>query len=587
MAGKRITVGERRILNLRRSTKLALWALGALSLTAILAHGQSTDLHWLHPVPQGEQPAPRTDATILDDSPGSFLLFGGLAESPRNDLWSYSLYHNTWTELNPSGPRPPERFGHAVFNDIVARIMFVFGGQGLDSTVLNDVWGYDYRRNRWIEFTPEGPAPAPRYGHIAIDDFRFGRIISHGITDSGEVDDTWKYSGSGWTEISPAAVRPPARGFASAGVDITDLTTKMFLFGGCAPNFGLCPLGDFWSFDFTTNFWTAHPAGPLPPARQRSSLVSDTSLLGGHLILFGGTGESGLLADTWLYTPENDAWTQLSPGGTPPSPRTGHAGTSSGTYPAVFFGGSTSDGLSNEVWILAPPAGPVVNAASFQTNELVSGSIVSLFGTDLATETIAAVGLPLPTRLGDTVIQVNGDRAPLFYVSPTQINFQVPWNVARHTLAAVSLGRQSVATVPVVSASPGIFTVDHNGEGQGAVLIAGTDRHAAPFGTGLGGRPVRRGEYLEIYATGLGAVDNEPRSGSLAPADPLSRTIANSSVTIGGVPVEVTFSGLAPGQVGLYQVNALVPDDAPDGDAVPLVLSIEGAVSNTVTIAVQ
>ncbi len=82
-------------------------------------------------------------------------------------------------------------------------------------------------------------------------------------------------------------------------------------------------------------------------------------------------------------------------------------------------------------------------------------------------------------------------------------------------------------------------------------------------------------------------MDNEPESGSLSPADPLSRTIAAPSVTIGAVPSEVSFSGLAPGQVGLYQVNARVPDDAPSGDAVPLVLSIEGAVSNTVTIAVR
>jgi uncharacterized protein (TIGR03437 family) len=314
--------------------------------------------------------------------------------------------------------------------------------------------------------------------------------------------------------------------------------------------------------------------------------VSDTSLLGRQLILFGGSGASGFLADTWQYKPETDTWTQLNPRGIPPSPRSGHAGAFISGWGAVFLGGTTSDGPSNDVWILAPPAGPVVNAASFQTNELVPGSIVSIFGTDLAAETISAVGLPLPTRLGDTTIDVNDDQVPLFYVSPTQINFQVPWTVAGKTLAAVSLRRQNLATVPIVSASPGIFTIDHNGQGQGAVLIAGTDEFAAPFGIDPGGRPVRRGEYIEIYATGLGAVDNEPQSGSLSPTDPLARTIATPSVTIGGVPAEVTFSGLAPGQVGLYQVNARLPDDAPVGDAVPLVLSIEGAVSNTVTIAV-
>ena len=521
---------------------------------------------------------------------GTFLLFGGLADSPRNDLWRYSLYTNTWTVLNPTGPRPPERFGHAVVNDIVSRIMFVFGGQGRDGVLLNDVWAYDYRRNVWRQVVSEGPAPAPRYGHTAILPFaRGGMVISHGFTASGETDDTWRFGGGAWTEISPAAVRPPARGSAGAGLDETAEGAQMLLFGGCAPSVPLCPLGDFWSFDVETNSWTARTTGPLPPARQRSSLVSDTSLLGHQLILFGGSGENGLLADAWQYKPENDTWTELSPGGTPPSPRAGHSGAFIRAYGAVFFGGNTSDGLSNEVWILAPPAGPVVNAASFQSNVLVPGSIVSLFGTDFATGTASAVGLPLPDTLAGTRVQVNGSLAPLFYVSPTQINFQVPWRVAGGTLGAISLdfSDQSIATVPIVSASPGIFTVEHNGEGQGAVLIAGTGSYAAPVGEASRGFPVARGGYIEIYATGLGAVDNEPRDGSLASSDPLSRTIATPSVTIGGVPAEVTFSGLAPGQVGLYQVNARVPHDAPVGDFVPLVLSMEGAVSNTVTIAVR
>ena len=562
-------------------------ALAVVSLAVIPIQAQSTDLRWFHPVPQGNQPVPRTDATIMENG-GTFLLFGGLAESPRNDLWSYSLVSNTWTELNPSGSPPPARFGHAVFNDIVARIMFIFGGQGRDGTLLNDVWGYDYRRDRWIEFAPEGPPPAPRYGHTWIYSFLWANRMSHGFTASGEVDDTWIVRGSGFTEVSPAAVRPPARGFAAAGLDETAEVTRMFLFGGCAPNFGLCPLGDFWSLNLDTHSWTALTAGPLPSARQKSSLVSDTSR-SRQLILFGGSGENGLLADAWQYKPASDTWTHLSPRGTPPSPRGGHAGAFVRSYGAVFFGGNTSDGLSNDIWILAPAAGPVVNAASFRSNELVPGSIVSLFGTDLATTTASAVGLPLPDVLAGTRVEVNESPAPLFYVSPTQINFQVPWRVASGTLGVIRINFSdtNMAITPTVPASPGIFTVDHNGEGQGAVLIAGTGSFATPVGALSRGLPAARGEYVEIYATGLGAVDHEPRDGELSPLDPLARTLSIPSVTIGGVPAEVTFSGLAPGQVGLYQVNARVPDDAPAGDAVPLVLSIEGAVSNTVTIAVH
>jgi uncharacterized protein (TIGR03437 family) len=82
-------------------------------------------------------------------------------------------------------------------------------------------------------------------------------------------------------------------------------------------------------------------------------------------------------------------------------------------------------------------------------------------------------------------------------------------------------------------------------------------------------------------------VSNPPATGATAVADPVSSTVANATVTIGGVPATVNFAGLAPGFVGLYQVNALVPSSVSPGSAVSLVLIINGASSNIATIAVQ
>ena len=143
--------------------------------------------------------------------------------------------------------------------------------------------------------------------------------------------------------------------------------------------------------------------------------------------------------------------------------------------------------------------------------------------------------------------------------------------------------------ITIATARPGIFTFDASGAGQGAVLLAGMDVIAAPSESipNRTARPANRGEFLSIFCTGLGAVTNPPVNGAPATADPLSDTIATPSVTIGGVPAGVTFSGLAPGFVGLYQVNVEVPASAPTGDAVPVVLTISGAPSNTVTIAVE
>jgi uncharacterized protein (TIGR03437 family) len=98
--------------------------------------------------------------------------------------------------------------------------------------------------------------------------------------------------------------------------------------------------------------------------------------------------------------------------------------------------------------------------------------------------------------------------------------------------------------------------------------------------------PAHAGDYLEIYATGLGAVTNTPQTGAVALVTPLSYLIGNATVTIGGVAAPVIFAGLAPGYVGLYQVNVQVPEGVAAGDAVPVILST-GAVSNAVTISVR
>ncbi|MCH7978520.1 MAG: hypothetical protein IH935_06025, partial [Acidobacteria bacterium] len=135
--------------------------------------------------------------------------------------------------------------------------------------------------------------------------------------------------------------------------------------------------------------------------------------------------------------------------------------------------------------------------------------------------------------------------------------------------------------------SPAIFSTDSSGSGQGAILIANTASIAAPVGTFSGSRPVERGGFLSIFCAGLGDVTNPPGIGEAASGNPLSTTITDPTVTIGDVEAAVVFSGLAPGFVGLYQVNVQVPSNAPTGDAVPVVLTIGGVASNTVTIAVE
>jgi uncharacterized protein (TIGR03437 family) len=181
---------------------------------------------------------------------------------------------------------------------------------------------------------------------------------------------------------------------------------------------------------------------------------------------------------------------------------------------------------------------------------------------------------------------VGSSVAPQFYVSPTQINFQIPWELSGQTQASViattGAGSSTAQTLSLSAVAPGIFTVSSSGSGQGAVTIAATGQLAGAA------TPAPRGQYVTICCSGLGAVFNTPATGAAALANPLSNTLLTPTVTIAGAPATVVqFSGLTPGLVGLYQVNALVPTTVAPGSAVSLVVTIGGVSSNTVTIAVQ
>jgi uncharacterized protein (TIGR03437 family) len=246
----------------------------------------------------------------------------------------------------------------------------------------------------------------------------------------------------------------------------------------------------------------------------------------------------------------------------------------------------------------------IVNAASFGKGvPVVPGSIVSIFGANLSASIAGtnAPGSPLPTILDQGSVQAGEFAMPLFYASSGQINAQVPFELAGRTKAVLVASKSPCPThqcpsaadnslevqVSLAAASPALFSL--NAAGQGTIQIANTSIFAAPVGSipGVTSRPVAKGDYITIYATGLGDVTNRPATGVAAPASPLSSTVVTPTATIGGASAAVSFSGLVPGLVGLYQVNVQVPPGAPSGNSVPVVVSMAGIQSNTVTIAVQ
>ncbi|MGD0046950.1 MAG: family 20 glycosylhydrolase [Bryobacteraceae bacterium] len=244
--------------------------------------------------------------------------------------------------------------------------------------------------------------------------------------------------------------------------------------------------------------------------------------------------------------------------------------------------GDTPDWASSLMPAISP--GGIVNAASYAAGAAVSpGSIVSVFGSFPLYAPAQAPSLPLPSSLVGVSVNAGGFSAPLFFAAGPQVNIQIPWELAgqsQATLIPMAWGETgAVQTVSLGPFSPGIFTMNAQGFGQGAI-------QDTSYRLVDSSNPAAAGSLVSIYCTGLGAVTDQPPTGAPAPVTPLAETTTKPTVVIGGAPASVQFSGLAPGLVGAYQVNAVVPSSSATGDAVPVTISIGGITSNTVTIAV-
>jgi len=240
---------------------------------------------------------------------------------------------------------------------------------------------------------------------------------------------------------------------------------------------------------------------------------------------------------------------------------------------------------------LLPAANPlvnrngVVNGASFSTSAVVApGSIAALFGLNLAPGLASAAAVPLPQVLLNTQVIVNGVVAPLYFVSTGQINFQMPVEIFQDSVSvSVKSGALTspFSTVQIAPLSPGIFSAQPGGIGQGAVLNQDSSANSAA-------NPAAAGSVIQIFATGLGATDAVIATGAAgATAEPFNRTVVNPAALIGGVSVPAQFSAVAPGFIGLYQVNVQIPGGSSANPAATLQLQSAGVKSNTVTIAIK
>jgi len=206
------------------------------------------------------------------------------------------------------------------------------------------------------------------------------------------------------------------------------------------------------------------------------------------------------------------------------------------------------------------PATLVANAASGQQNRAAPGSRISIYGANL----------------GGASVSINGVQAPIFSVSPTEIDAQVPFETQPGAaIVQINSGGAPVASlnITISATAPGLYLAD---QGRAAVLnpdeSLNTSFQRAPAGS-----------EIEVYLTGLGAVSPAVATGAAATG--FSRVTANVSATIGGQNAPIAYAGLAPGLTGIYQVNLIVPQ-LPRGDY-PLQITVGGVAANTAVMSVQ
>jgi uncharacterized protein (TIGR03437 family) len=580
------------------------WTVALLfPLSSALALAQTAP-NWTPLRPLTFPPARCDGGMVYDPALGQVVLFGGQTIVFGGNSIEYGELGDTWlwdgTNFTLQSPKtsPPAEYGLSMGYDSAHSQVFIAGGFNqtppFPAGIPNSSWLWD--GTNWTQESPANNIP-PRAGAGMAYDAAHGQFVvfgghnvtpnSNGLNTTTTLGDTWTFDGVNWTQQFPKTSPTPRDGPSMVYDAVHGQTV---LFGGSIVNattFVTTTFNETWVWDGTT--WTLETPRTSPPGRSSSGMAFDSGH--GKTVLFGGADVNlNLLNDTWVWDGTN--WTQESPETIPPALSDFNITYDATHNQTIVFGGIDATGVgTNATWAfslgpLVPAITAVVNGASFVGGGVVPGEIATAFGTNLTSNNGINLtsSLPLPNTFLQDSLTVNNQPAALFAVDNVngqqQYNFQVPWEVATGptvTISASNNGTSSASImVPVLAAQPGIFNYSAGGNTYGAILHAN-------FQLANTADPAKPGETVLIYCTGLGAVSSPPADGEPGNGQ---TTMATPIVTIGGTKATVSFSGLAPGFVGLYQVNAEVPEGLSAGNQA-VVVEISGASGNSVLLPVE
>jgi uncharacterized protein (TIGR03437 family) len=382
-------------------------------------------------------------------------------------------------------------------------------------------------------------------------------------------------------------VKPQVRCLLTAAYDRGG--RRMIIYGGQRNGW----LDDLWAFDLATRQWTDLTPATRPAGRWFASSFVDAA---GNFLIFGGQG-SAIYDELWSYNFASRQWTRLNVANGP-SARFGALSAYDEANERWYVIGGGGSGNLNDVWVLQRQRQvanvAIVSSASYAGERVAPESIATVFGLGLATTTQAAAAIPLPTALQGTSVRVKDSlgierAAPLFFISPNQINFQLPQRTAFGVATlGVYAGETLVGTgtVNITALAPGLFTANGDGRGAPAAILfrvledfSHTTETLLVFDTASNrwvskvidlGRE-REEVFLILYGTGLR----------------FNNGLESVTATIGGVNAPVSYASAQGQLIGLDQLNIRIPRALIGRGEVDVAVNVSGVQTNAVRIAVR
>jgi Putative Ig domain/Galactose oxidase, central domain len=412
------------------------------------------------------------------------VLFGGQDDAGQDDSDTWTWNGTTWTQQTPA-TSPTARVLSSMVYDSTTSQLLMFGGRNNNADELNDTW--TWTGTNWNRVTSANRPPVLYAASMAYDAASGQVILFGGSTGNGFLNETWAWNGTNWKELNPAS-SPSARDLSSMTYDAT--TEQIILFGGQDSNGD--ELNDTWSWNGTA--WTQLiPTTNSPKVRVASVMSYDPATA--QTVLFGGfnSGSDKYLSDTWNWNGTN--WSQFRTSSVPPGRGYASLAYDAGTGQLVMFGGTGATTNLDDTWNYGGSGAPAFQSG----NDLIipSGSpftfTVMVTGFPFPAITLAS-GSSLPTGVsltdngnGTATLAGMDDVAPGTYT----FTMQAANGITPNATQAFSLS----LTSPPAIVSPSSVTI-----------VAGTSM--TPFVITTSGNPVPVITATGELPTGVELVEN-------------------------------------------------------------------------------